>query len=364
MKSNKKREKRKLEHIKKAYLQHEEKDEIFNEFHLINNSLPELDFSKIDITTNLIGFKLSSPVFINAITGGSKEVLEINKSLARVAKRCNLAMAVGSQTAALKNDSVAYTFEIVREINPSGIIFANVNANATPEEAEEAVKMIKADALQIHLNVPQELMMTEGDRNFEGWRDNIKNIIEEVEVPVIVKEVGFGINSKVALILENIGVKAIDVGGRGGTNFIEIEKARQNDKQQYHCCKTFSQWGIPTPISLIETLNSVKKVDVIASGGINNGLSVAKSLCLGAKACGIAGCFLKTLLYQGEEGLIELINKIHLELKTTMLMTGASNVTQLTKIPIIVSGFSLEWLQQRGINVDKYAKRGDKNYQF
>ncbi len=346
---NKKRGLRKKEHIKYSMLLRKKmKNNLFDDIEVLHNCLSEVNFNNIDLTTNLQNMKLTSPIIINAMTGGMKEGEYINQELAKIAKKLNLAMAVGSQTIALKNPSSINSFRIVREINPNGIIFANLGSDATVKEAFEAIDIIEADALQIHLNTPQELIMKEGRRNFAGTLDNIIKIMQHISIPVIIKEVGFGIAKEEALILAEIGVNIVDISGAGGTNFIAIESLRN----KLHDTNHFETWGIPTPISLIEVVKSVgNKIDIISSGGLTNGLDAAKSLALGAKATAFAGCFLCKLLEKGPSFLEKYILRIEKEIKYTMAFVGATNFKELRQRPIVIRGKTYDWLKYRGIDI-------------
>lgn len=342
-----KRKQRKGEHIKYGMLLEKKlKRNAFDDITILHNCLSGVDIKSIDISTKLQSINLESPIIINAITGGTGEGKIINGKLASIAKKLGIAMAVGSQKIALNNKDAADSFKIVRKINPDGIVFANLSANSSVEEAKLAIEMIKADALQLHLNVPQEVVMKEGQKKFAGLIDNIATIVQNINIPIIVKEVGFGIAKEEALILAESGVKIIDAGGKGGTNFIEIEGMRSKSRASYH----LRNWGIPTPISLIETIDATQdKVDVISSGGLKDGVDAAKSLALGAKAVGFAGYFLHILLNKGSLALERYIVEIQKEIKYVMVMSGARNLEELKQRPVIISGKTYHWLKYRGI---------------
>ncbi len=350
------RKKRKQEHVE-LYIENFslKKRNCFNDFKIVHNCLPEIDIDEINIETALFNkIKMRSPFFINAITGGSFESKEINRAFAHTAKELGIPMAVGSQYITLEDESVEDTFKIVRQVNPDGIIFANASAMISVESAKKIIDMIAANALQIHLNVPQEVMMDEGDRCFKGYISNIEKLVSQIKLPIIVKEVGFGISGETAKILSNIGVDAIDIGGKGGTNFIEIENERSNKSFN----NTFIDWGIPTGISLVECIKSTpSNIDIIASGGIWDGLSAAKSLVIGAKAIGIAGLLLYFLMKEGKDKLIDTLTNIENELIITMLMLGARNINELKKCPIVITGESKEWLELRGYDIYSLAQR-------
>lgn len=318
----------------------------------MHNSIPELDMEEIDLSCQFLGKKLNLPLILNAITGGTPLAEEINCNLALLAKKYGIAMAVGSQTISIDNPELAATFSIVREINPEGIIIANIGANRPVEDALAAVEMIKADALQLHFNVPQELAMREGDRSFKGIIDNVARIIERCPVPVIAKEVGFGFSRESAVLLYQAGVKIIDVGGTGGTNFIVIE-----DKRGGMFGGELDSWGLPTAWSLAEVLSLRLPFTVIASGGIRTALDAAKALAMGADLVGIAGSFLKVLLKEGAGKLEKMVDEMLYRLQAVFLMTGARNIYELRKKPVLITGRTGEWLRLRGIEPEDWARR-------
>ncbi len=324
----------------------------FTDVTLVHNALPEVSENDISLETELFGKVTGAPLIINAITGGGFVPAKVNEALAVASRETGLGMAVGSQTIAVEKPEFAGSFSVVRKINPGGLIMANVGAHVTVDTALEAVEMISADALQVHLNVPQEAAMIEGDRDFRGWINNIAGIVRKIEVPVVVKEVGFGISYEVARLLKEVGVTNFDVGGRGGTNFISIEGLRGNRKLDF-----LESWGITTVASIVEVKMSCIDSTIIATGGITNALEVAKALALGAKAAGIAGVFLKVLFERNVEGLIEMIECVKSDLKKILLMTGVENSAELRTVPLVITGKTKEWLTERGIDTTIYARR-------
>ncbi len=327
----------------------------FSEVELVHNCLPETEWSEVQLRTSLAGMSLPSPLFINAITGGTEEALRVNRSLARVARKGGFAMAVGSQKVGLGDPEAASSFEVVRRFNPAGVIWANLGYYADVETARRAIDMIGADGIQIHLNIPQELAMGEGDTSFKGILEGISELCRDLKVPVMVKEVGFGLSQEQSRLLQEAGVKALDVGGRGGTNFLQVENWRHKGNFKL----PFQEWGIPTPISLIETLSAVNgKVDVMSSGGIHGSLEIGKSLALGAKTVGIAGMALRILEKYGEKALFLRLKRLERELRTIMLMTGSADLQKFSRSPVVVTGYTAEWLRRRGIDVDVLARQG------
>ncbi len=326
----------------------------FKDISFVHNCLPNIALSEVSLKTEYLGRTYRSPLFFNAITGGSQWALKINAALADVARICNIPMAVGSQMAALEDSSCLNSFTVARKRNPNGVIWANLGTYATPEMAANAVKMVNADALQIHLNVPQEMAMRGGDRDFRGMIKRLGQIAKNTEVPVIAKEVGFGIAREQAETLLNLGVQAIDIGGRGGTNFIAIE----NNRSEKGLPESLNNWGIPSAISLIETADALKeKIDLFASGGLNNAVDIARALSLGAKAVGLAAMPLQVIVKYGRKALVKKILDLEKELKIMMLLTGSGNITDLQGAPLVITGYTAEWLERRGINPNNYARR-------
>lgn len=349
------RQSRKLEHLKYSMLLEDGPATAgFADFHLVHNCLPDVAWQDININTTVAGISLSQPIIINAITGGSDDVTYINRDLAEFAKITGVPMAVGSQYAAIENPAAAESYKIVRKVNPGGIVFANLGAHATPAAALDAIKMIDAQAIQIHLNAGQEIIMSEGDRDFSGYLSRIEAIVNKVEVPVIVKEVGCGIAREQAEALIRIGVKAIDVGGTGGTNFLAIEAARS----KLSLDANMVSWGIPTAIAAVEVLSvATPGIDFIMSGGIRTPLDVVKALTVGGSAVGIAGPVLKILQTKGIKGAILWYENFVTDLKRFMLLMGACTIKELWSSPLVITGFSREWLEARGVDTSHFARR-------
>ncbi|WP_456278526.1 type 2 isopentenyl-diphosphate Delta-isomerase [Bacillus sp. AK128] len=346
------RAQRKIDHIKHAVEVGQVRAHGFEDIQFVHQSLPNLSLEDIKYDSKLGELSLSSPILINAMTGGGgQKTYEINQKLAIVANECNLTLAVGSQMSAIKNRTERDTYEIVRKENPNGIIFANLGSEATVDQALEAIDMIEANAIQIHLNTVQELVMPEGDRDFTGALKRIEQIVNHISVPVIVKEVGFGMSHETAKTLQSIGVKMVDVGGFGGTNFSRIENIRRERTIDF-----FNDWGIPTVPSLIEVTTNSPLLSVIASGGIMSALDIVKAIRLGAGCVGMAGYLLKVLLEQGVEGVINEVNILHEDIKLIMTALGKEDFTSLKTSPIVIKGPTHHWLTERGIDTTIYSK--------
>ncbi len=354
---NEQRVHRKVDHLRHAVNSHasvsHQADHLFWDLTLIHQALSCYDWDEIDLTGRLFDRDWPVPIYINAITGGAPQALEVNRVLAQAAREYGIPMAVGSQTAGLSDPALIETYSVVRRMNPHGIIWANLGAYATVTMAKQAVDMLQADALQIHLNTPQELAMSEGDRHFRGAYERIGEIAAVVGVPVIIKEVGFGLSFETVARLGELPVAAYDVGGRGGTNFVAIEQSRT---QQHG---SLIQWGIPTAVSLVETLAACRGTKpVLASGGIDDGLVAAKALALGASAVGLAGVLLRALAHGGADELLSTLDRIIHELRAAMLLTNSRTLQALRQAPLIMRGELLGWLTQRGIDLSHYAERG------
>lgn len=349
------RAKRKIDHVQYALSTGQSRAQGFDDVSFVHQSLPNIALTDVSLHTEIGELSLSSPIYINAMTGGGGEATEhINQALAEAAREKNIAMAVGSQMAAIKDETEERSYKIVRKVNPNGIVFANLGSEATVEQAKRAVAMLEGNAIQIHLNVIQELTMPEGDRDFTHSLERIEQIVKEVGVPVIVKEVGFGMSKETVRQLTDIGVQLIDVGGFGGTNFASIENERRKRMLTY-----FSEWGIPTAVSLIEGLSEInnKKVSFVASGGMQTALDATKALAIGASAVAFAGYFLKSFMDNGIEGLLNEIDTIHNDIKYMMTALGAKSIEELQTTPLVISGDSFHWLTQRGIDTTSYSTR-------
>lgn len=343
---------RKREHIEHALATGQSGAHGLSDVKFVHNCLPNLAMGQIDSKTSIGGLALSSPIVVNAMTGGADETHSINQALGILAHETGAALAVGSQMAAVKDASLSETYSIARKEHPNGVLFGNLGAEATPDMACRAVAMIEADALQIHLNVMQELIMPEGERDFSGALRRIEAIVRAVEVPVIVKEVGFGMSREAAVKLTACGVAAIDVGGRGGTNFAQIENMRR--PQPF---TGLNEWGISTAASLLEVATLSDRPDVMATGGIKTALDIARCLSLGASCVGMAGAFLRYATEGRIEDAIDYMRRLREELTVIMTALGAMDIVSLGRVPLVITGETYHWATQRGIDCSVFAKR-------
>lgn len=345
------RQKRKVEHIVWAMELEDYGLTGFDDLHLIPSTAPELSLEQVDCSCSFLGKTLSAPIIINAMTGGHPNVYKLNAGLAEASSIAGIAMAVGSQRAGLEKPEVEYTYKVAREKNRDGVILANINAGCKLEEAMSCVEMVQADGIQLYLNVAQELSMSEGDVDYRGIMDNISLLLEELPVPVIVKEVGFGMSWETVSSLAAVGVKYIDIGGKGGTNFAAIEAARQGKDNM-----PLVDWGIPTVPSMLEAL-TITGPQIVVSGGVRTCGDIAKSLAAGAIMAGIAKPFLKVLMEKSVEGLVDYISELKTGLCHYMMAMGARNISEMRSKQMVVSGNTAQWLKSRGIDADFYARR-------
>lgn len=343
---------RKNEHVSLSEKFYEQGKSSLNDVHFVHHSFPEINVADVDLTTQLGDMKFTLPFFINAMTGGSEWTGKLNQKLAILARETGLAIATGSISAALKNPAVADSYSIVRKENPNGLVFANLGAGHGAENVKRAIDLVQADAIQIHLNAPQEVVMPEGDREFVNWLENIEEIVNEVKRPLIVKEVGFGMSRETVRLLEEIGVQYIDISGSGGTNFAQIENFRRSK----HKLDDLEGWGQSTTVSLLEAMSVREKSQIIASGGIRSAQDVIKSLALGASLVGVSSEFMHLIIQDLDEA-IERVAQWKLELERTMTLLSSQSINDLQKTDLIIRGESAEWANLRGIDLKKYANR-------
>lgn len=344
---------RKDEHVSLAKAFHQKHETDFDAVRLIHQSFPEIAVKEVDLATTLATLATPFPFFINAMTGGSEKTKQINADLATIARETKIAMATGSVSAALKDPSVKDSFTITRKLNPDGLIFANVGAGTSVARAQEAIELFEADALQIHINAPQELVMPEGDRDFTNWLDLIQEIVATVPVPVIVKEVGFGMTRETIAQLVARGVSTVDISGRGGTSFTQIENSRRKAREFYY----LDAYGQTTVESLLEAQQVTKDFSILASGGVRHAYDLFKCLCLGADSVGLSATILNQLLTHGVDDTIAFIERMKAELIALYAMNGIKTTAEAKTIPLCFTGSVKDWCQARKIDETKYALR-------
>jgi isopentenyl-diphosphate Delta-isomerase len=330
----------------------------WNDVQFVHQALPEVDIDEVDTSSSFLGHTLRYPIFVSSLTGGHPDVTHINHNLARAAEHYGLALGVGSQRAAIVNADLSSSYAITRASAPHAFLIANIGAPQlisqarhdpfTLEQIQRAIDMIGANALAVHLNSLQEATQPEGDRRAAGEASALKLLTQSISLPVIAKETGAGICREQALLLRSCGVSAIDVGGAGGSSMSALEAARsqsRGDEQMKNIGLLFRDWGIATPIAVVEA--STAQLPLISTGGVRNGLDVARALALGASLVGIGFPFLKAAS-ESYEKVCELLESIIAQLKVAMQLSGAATIAQLRHADVVVTGSSHEWLTLRG----------------
>ncbi|MFG1881926.1 type 2 isopentenyl-diphosphate Delta-isomerase [Micromonospora sp. NPDC049102] len=323
----------------------------FDDVSFVHHALAGIDRSAVTLNTSFGGIDWPVPLCVNAMTGGSVETGIINRDLAIAARETGVPIATGSMSAYFADESVADTFSVMRRENPDGFIMANVNATASVEQARRAIDLLRADALQIHLNAIQETVMPEGDRSFSDWGPGIARIVAGVGVPVIVKEVGFGLSRETIRRLGELGVRVADVAGRGGTNFARIE----NGRREHHDYAFLDGWGQSAAACLLDAQSS--NLAVLASGGVRDPLDVVRGLALGASAGGVSGLFLKAVLDGGVPALISLISRWLDQIEALMTALGAATPADLGRCDVLIHGRLRAFCELRGIDIGRLANR-------
>lgn len=308
------------------------------DYGFIHQALPEIDLAQVRLSCSLLGKDLSAPLIISSMTGGTKEAEQINLNLAQAAQEKGVAMGLGSLRAALEDSSLAHTYQ-VRRVAPEILLFANLGAVQLNygydfEDCQAAVEMIEADALILHLNPLQECLQPDGNTNFVSLLTKIEELCHRLPVPLVVKEVGWGISKRVAEMLANAGVAAIDVAGAGGTSWSTVERYRARDEKMRSIAQTFADWGIGTAESIRMVREAAPEATIIASGGIRTGIDVAKAIALGARAAGIATPFLEAASI-GPQAVTAKLEQLSEELRIAMFCIGATDLATVRDTPLL-----------------------------
>ncbi len=309
-------------------------------YRFIHQALPELNLDEIDLSTTLLGKRLRAPLLISSMTGGTETARTINRNLAQAAQAAGIAMGLGSQRAAIENPALASTYQ-VRDLAPDILLFANLGAvqlnyGYGVDQCRRAVEMVEADALILHLNALQEAVQPGGDGNWKGLLRRIEAVCRALPVPVVVKEVGWGLSERVARQLAEAGVAALDVAGAGGTSWSEVEARRAPTELHRRVASAFADWGLPTAETLLMARRGAPNLPIIASGGLRDGIDVAKCIALGAAAAGMAGPFLKAAAVS-TEAVSEAITEITRVLRIAMFCAGAGSIPELQATPLLKS---------------------------
>ena len=332
----------------------------FNDIKLTHHAIPEVDLEEIDLTLNFFNKKISAPICISAITGGHPVSKEVNKILAKAAEEENIIMSVGSQRIGLEDPSTIDSFKVVREYAPTIPIIGNLGLGQVSstyfrqEDLTACIDMVNADVMAIHLNALHELVQYKGNISYKNFKQNFKKIRENTKIPLLAKEVGTGINQALALLLDELGFDGFDVGGTGGTSFAAIESKRNNfdsDKYSRNPADVFREWGIPTPVSIVNVRKVSQKL-TIATGGLKTGVDIAKSIVLGADIGGFAYKFLKSSLQDIKNDTISNtvreIRTLKNELRSSLWLMNLSNLNELKnkREKCVILGNLYLWLNQ------------------
>jgi isopentenyl-diphosphate delta-isomerase len=309
----------------------------FDAYAFEHKAMPEIDLADVDTSTTLLGKTLNAPLLVSCMTGGTPEAQRINDRLADVAQEFGIAMGLGSGRALIEKPQSLPTFD-VRDRAPNVLLLANLgavqlNKGYGAEECKRLVDLLRADALVLHLNALQEALQPEGDTNFRGLLKHIKRLCKAAGFPVVVKEVGWGIDAKTVSALFDAGVAAVDLAGAGGTSWSEVERYRIAEPWRARVAGAFAGWGIPTATCIVEARKVSPKKTLIASGGIRSGIDVAKAIALGADAAGIAGPFLRAAdrsLDDARDFARELIET----LRAATFCTGSRTIADLKRVAL------------------------------
>ena len=309
----------------------------FERYRFIHCALPGLNLEDVDTSTTLLGKRLAAPLLISSMTGGTPEASALNQHLAEAAQAAGIGMGLGSQRAAIEDPALAETYR-VRQVAPDVLLMANLGAvqlnyGYGPDECRRAVEMVEADALILHLNPLHEALQPRGEACFAGLLPRIEAVCQALEVPVVVKEVGWGFSERVARDLASAGVAALDVAGAGGSSWSQVEMHRATSERGRQVAAAFAGWGIPTAESLLMARRGAPGLPLIASGGMRDGIQIAKAIALGATAGGVAGPFLRAAT-ESSAAVAEVIAALVTQLQVAMFAAGAANVQELQHTPL------------------------------
>lgn len=355
---------RKDDHIRLAAQQQESSlpRRAYDDIDFIHHALAGINREHVDLAVPVGPWTWKAPLYINGMTGGTKTALTINRALGAATAATGIPMASGSVGIALDHPETAPTFTVIREENPDGLVFANLGAGRSLNDAKRAVELLSADGLQLHLNAVQETVMPEGSREFSTWLDLVEDIVGGVGVPVIVKEVGFGLSGATVRQLRDVGVSIVDVAGSGGTDFAKIENDRRaGDHDDYSYLNSFGGSAVQCLLDARSAgfvgRDSGSELTVLSSGGVRHPLDVMKSLALGARAVGVAGTFLTVALNEGAAAMTVVLQTWIERLAQMHAMLGAGNPAAMEYTDVLIRGESGEFAALRELDLPRMAKR-------
>lgn len=325
-------------------VEYRDKTTLLEQVDFLHNSLPEIGLEDLDISVEFMGKRLRAPLLITGMTGGTDEAFAVNRDLATVAEQCGIGFGLGSQRVMQRDPRTAWTFS-VREFAPTTVLLANIGLTQASEQStdrlQQLIAAVAADALCVHLNPAQELIQPEGDRSFRSGYATLRRLAAELGVPVVAKETGCGVSRAVGQALRACGVRHIDISGAGGTSWVRVEALR-GDHDSRRLGELFAAWGIPTAASL----GMLRGLDVqlIASGGLRNGLDVAKAIALGARIGGAALPIYRAYRQDGIDGALRFVHELIDGLKTAMLLTGSRTLADLGRQPLVFGERLKAWI--------------------
>ncbi len=342
---------RKDDHIKFALEQQNEAPQRsdFDAVEFVHHALSGINVENVSRVTAVGDMVWASPLYINAMTGGTETALRVNRALAQAAAETGTTLASGSLGIALDHPETRDSFEVLRAENPNGFVLANIGAGRGVDDALRAVEMLEADALQIHINAVQETVMPEGSRDFGTWLEGIAQIAQALPVPVIAKEVGFGLSRRTLNQLREAGIDIADVSGKGGTNFARIEAERRSDGYD-----DLIDWGQSTVACL---LDAPEFGTLLASGGVRSPVDAVKALALGAAAVGIAGRILRVAIDGDAHEVVQQLEWWNTRVSELSALLGAETPAELTHTDVLLRGAVREFCELRGIDAAAYARR-------
>ncbi|KHD45372.1 type 2 isopentenyl-diphosphate Delta-isomerase [Streptococcus hongkongensis] len=321
---------RKNDHIKYA-LKYQSDYNSFDDIELIHTSLPTFDLKDVDLSTHFAGHDFAFPFYINAMTGGSEKGKAVNEKLARIAEATGIPMVTGSYSPALKNPQVKSSFQL-RQVAPEMLLATNIGLDKPVSLGKQTVEEMSPLFLQVHINLMQELLMPEGERSFSHWERHLKDYVAEIDVPLVLKEVGFGMDRKSIQKARAIGIKTFDISGRGGTSFAYIENQRGEDRSY------LNNWGQSTMQTLLNVKDLSDDIEILASGGVRHPLDMIKSLVLGAKAVGMSRTMLSLVERYPEEKVIAIVNGWKEELAIIMCALNCRTIPELKQVDYLLYG--------------------------
>lgn len=347
---------RKDDHLRLALQQRAEAKQRneFDDLEFVHHALAAADVTDVSLDVNVGQWTWPVPFYVNAMTGGTDLTDRINREIAVAARETGLPMACGSVSVGLDDAAAARGFAAIRTENPDGFVMANLGIGRSADDASRAVDLLRADALQVHVNAVQETAMPEGTRDFSGWLASLEGIVATSQVPVIVKEVGFGLSRRTLVRLADMGVSLADVSGRGGTDFLRIE----NDRTAAGDFSMLAGFGQSALACLLDAPSGGPQL--LASGGVRNPFDVAKALAAGASAVGVAAVFLEVVAAGGAEALVPLLRTWKRQLVALLRLLGASDATGLLSTDILVRGRLREFCELRGVDAQALARRSEK----